>query len=99
MVVSPITRLMPSFLASAVENEALAPDSLTSTVRPRPDSVSAGSTAAFRLSAVTVVPSTAGMTLGLPLTSRTVAFLGLLSSTVLTASAALLRSLSPSSSG
>ena len=95
----PVTRLMPSFLASAVENLALAPDSSTATVRPRPDSVSAGSTAFFRSAAATTVPLTAAMTFGLPLTRRTVASFGSVSSTFLTAGAALDSSFLASRSG
>ena len=87
---------MPSLRASSVENLALAPVSSTETVRSSPFAVSAGSTAFFRSSAATPVPLTAATTCGRPLTRRTVASLGLTSSTFLTAGSALLRS-SPAS--
>ena len=56
---------MPSFFASSVENLALAPVSSTATVRPRPDLVSAGSTAFFRSSAATLGAVDGGITLRL----------------------------------
>ena len=99
MVNWPVTSLMPSFLASAVEKDALAPDSSTVTARAAPVAVSAGSTACFKSSADTSVPLTAGMTFGLPSTRRTVALRGLVSTTLRIAGSALLRSFSASSTG
>ena len=99
MVNAPVTSLMPSLRASSVENLALAPVSSTDTVRSSPFAVSAGSTDFFRSSAATPVPLTAATTCGRPLTSRTVASLGLTSSTFFTAGSALLRSLPASRTG
>jgi hypothetical protein len=94
-----VTRLMRSFFASAVEKVAFAPVSLALTVRSAAGLINTGSTARFRSSAATVVPFTAGMTFGFPLTRRTVASLGSTSSTFLIAGRALRRGFFASSTG